>query len=41
MPEERNMKNVYIPEGKRCVGMPRKIWLEDAKNEMKKMGVRG
>jgi hypothetical protein len=19
MPEERNMKNVYIPEGKRCV----------------------
>jgi hypothetical protein len=41
MPEEGNVKNVYIPEGKKCVGKPRKIWLDDDENEMKKMGVRG
>jgi len=35
MPEERNLKNAHIPEGKRCVGKPRKIWLGDAENEMK------
>ena len=41
MPEERNVKYVYIPEGKRCVGKPRKIWLDDGENEIKKMGFRG
>jgi hypothetical protein len=41
MSEDRNVKNVYITEGKRCVGKSRKIWLDDVENEMKKMGVRG
>jgi len=35
MPEERNVKNEYISEGKSCVGKPRKIWLDDVENEMK------
>ena len=41
MPEERNVKNLYILEGKRCVGKPRKIWLDEVENEMKKMCVGG
>jgi hypothetical protein len=41
MPEERNVKNVYIPEGKRCVGKPINVWLDDAENEMKKMDIGG
>jgi len=35
------VKNVYIPEGKGCVGKQRKIWLVDVENTVKKMGFRG
>ena len=37
------MKEVFknTPEGKSTVGKPRKIWLDDIENDLKKMGVRG
>jgi hypothetical protein len=43
IPEERTVKEVFknVPEGKRSVGKPRKTWLNDAENHLKKMGVRG
>jgi hypothetical protein len=43
MPLERTVKKVFknIPEGRRCVGKTRKRWLDNAENDMKKMGVRG
>jgi hypothetical protein len=43
MPEERTGKKMFknISEGKRSVGKPRKRWLDDVENDMKKMGVRG
>jgi hypothetical protein len=43
MPEERTVKKVFknIPEGKMSVGKPRKRWLDDVENDLKKMGVRG
>ena len=43
MSEERTVKKVFknIPEGKRSVGKPRKRWLDDVENDLKKMGVRG
>jgi hypothetical protein len=31
----------YIPEGQTSVGKPRKRWLGDFQNYVKKMGVRG
>ena len=38
VPEERSVKKVLknIPEGKTSVGKPRKIWLDDVENDMKK-----
>jgi len=43
MSEERTAKKVFknIPAGKRPVGKPRKRWLDDVENDLKKMGVRG
>jgi RNA-splicing ligase RtcB len=43
MPEERTVKKVFknIPEGKGSVGKPRKRWLDDVENDLKKMDVRG
>jgi hypothetical protein len=42
MPEERTVKKVFknISEGKRSVGNPRKRWVDDVENYLKKMGVR-
>jgi len=39
MPEERTVKKVFksIPDGKTSVGKPRQLWLDDAKNDLKKM----
>jgi hypothetical protein len=39
MPEEINGKKVFknIAEGKRFVGKPRKRWLDDVENYLKKM----
>jgi hypothetical protein len=39
MPEEATVKNVSkkIPEVKRSSGKPRKAWLGDVENDMKKM----
>jgi hypothetical protein len=43
MSEERTVKNVLknIPQRKRSVGKPRKRWLDDVDNDVKKIGVRG
>jgi hypothetical protein len=43
MPEERTGIKVFmdIPGGKSSVGKPRKMWLDDVENDLKKMGVRG
>jgi hypothetical protein len=43
MPEERRVKKAFknIPEEKRSVGKPRKRWLDDFQNDLKKMGVTG
>jgi hypothetical protein len=43
LPEERAVKKTFknIPDGKRSVGKPRKKWVDDAENGLKKMGVRG
>jgi hypothetical protein len=43
MPEERTTKKVFkdTPEGKRSVGNPKKRWLDNVENDLKKMGVRG
>ena len=40
---ERTVKKVFkdIPEGKRSFGKPRKKWLDDVENDLKKMSVRG
>jgi hypothetical protein len=39
--EERIMKMFKnTQDGKRSVGKPRKRWLDDVKNDMKKIGVR-
>jgi hypothetical protein len=42
MSEEGTVKNVFknTPEGKGCVGKPRKRWLDDAENDLKKIGVK-
>jgi hypothetical protein len=41
MSEERTVKKVSenTPEGKRSVESPRKRWLDDVENDLKKMGV--
>jgi hypothetical protein len=41
MPEERTPKKVFkhTPERKRSIGRPRKRWLDDVENNLKKMGV--
>ena len=43
MPEERNVKKMFknTTERKRSVGKPRKRWLDDDGNCLKKMGARG
>jgi hypothetical protein len=43
MPEERTVKKVFknVPGGKTFFGKPRKRWLDDVKNDLKKTGVRG
>ena len=43
MPHERTVKKVSgnIPNGKISVGKPRKRWLDDAENYLKKMGEAG
>jgi hypothetical protein len=43
IPSQRTMKKVFkdIPKGKRSFGKPRKRWLDDVENDMKKMGVSG
>lgn len=42
MPKERTVKKVFknIPDGRRFVVKPRKRWLDDVKNYLKKMHVR-
>jgi hypothetical protein len=43
VPGERTVKKVFknITERKRYVGEPRKKWLDDVKNDLKEIGVRG
>jgi hypothetical protein len=43
MSEEITLKKVFknSPEGKNYVGKPRKRWLDDARNHLKKTGIRG
>jgi hypothetical protein len=43
MSEEGNVKKVFknTTEGRRSVGKPRKRWLDDAENDLKKVPVRG
>lgn len=43
MPKERSVKKPFknIPEEKRSIGKPRKRWLGDNENDLKKMGVKG
>jgi hypothetical protein len=42
-PKERTVKKLFkqIPEEKRSVGKPRKRWLDNVENYLKKMGIRG
>jgi hypothetical protein len=41
MSEERAVKKLFknIREGKRSLGKPRKRWLDDVENDLKKLGV--
>jgi hypothetical protein len=43
MPEERTVKNVFenITEGETSVGKPRKRWLDDVENDLRKEVIRG
>jgi hypothetical protein len=43
MPEERTVKKVFknIPERNRSLRKPRKRWVDDVENDLKKMGVGG
>jgi hypothetical protein len=42
MPKERSVKKLFknIPEGKRSTRKPRKRWLDDTENGLKKTGLR-
>jgi hypothetical protein len=41
-PKERILKKVFnnIPEGKMFVGKPRKRWMDEDENDLKKMAVK-
>jgi hypothetical protein len=41
--KKKTLKSVFnnIPKGERSVGKPRKEWLDDIKNGLKKISVRG
>jgi hypothetical protein len=43
MPKERSVKKLItnILKEKRSIGKPRKRWLDDIENDLKKMGVTG
>jgi hypothetical protein len=43
IPEERKVKNMFknTPDGKGAAEKPRNRWLDNAENNLKKMGVRG
>jgi hypothetical protein len=36
-----NKESKNIPEGKRSTGKPRKKWLDDVENDLKKINFRG
>jgi hypothetical protein len=43
MPETRNVKKVFLgkPDGRRRRGRPRKRWLDDLEEDLRKLGVKG
>jgi hypothetical protein len=43
MPETRSVKKVFLgkPDGRRRRGRPRKRWLDDLEEDLRKLGVKG
>jgi hypothetical protein len=43
MPETRSVKKVFLgkPDGRRRRGRPRKRWLDDLEEDLRKLGVNG
>jgi hypothetical protein len=43
MPETRSVKKVLLgkPDGRRRIGRPRKRWLDDLEEDLRKLGVKG